>query len=89
MITRRTAALAAAGMLFAPAIVQAGNLMRIRGVLIPVYFGFVDRLRLYHQYGLVLPARVYSHPSIFQQGKQVRPGSLPPMMSRSTSASRA
>lgn len=84
-ITRRAATLAAAGVLFAPAVVRAESLMRLRGVLIPpvepVYYGFVDRLWLYHEYGLVLPARVYSHPSIFLQGKQVRRGrlSLPPI----------
>ena len=79
MITRRTVALAAAGLLFAPAIVRAGSLMRLRGIVVPpvepveeVYYGFVDRLRLYTEYGLVLPARVYSKPSIFEQGTQVR-----------------
>ena len=80
MITRRTAALAAAGILFAPAVVRAESLMRLRGIVVPpvepVYLGFVDRLRLYHQHGLVLPARVYSAPSIFLQGIRVREGHL-------------
>src|SRR5262245_38911679 len=74
--TRRTAALGAASLLFAPAIVRAESLMRLRGVTVapiePVYLGFNDRLRLYHQFGLVLPARVYSWPSLFEQGRQVR-----------------
>jgi len=81
MLTRRTAAVAAAGLLFAHAIVRADSLMRLRGIAVPpiepVHYGFNDRLRLYHEYGLVLPGRVYSWPSIFQQGKQVRQGRLP------------
>jgi hypothetical protein len=88
MLTRRTAALAAAGILFAPAVVRAESLMHLRGVLIPpvepVHLGFVDRLRLYHEYGIVLPARIYSHPSIFLQGKQVRRGRLLRPMSGAT-----
>ena len=85
MITRRTAALAAAGLMLAPTVVRAGSLMRLRGDVVvvppvePVYLGFVDRLRLYHEHGLVLPARVYSEPSLFAQAEQVREGrrSLP------------
>jgi hypothetical protein len=60
--------------------VRPESLMHLRGVFIPriepVHLGFVDRLRLYHEYGIVLPARIYSHPSLFLQGKQVRQGRL-------------
>lgn len=79
MISRRTFALATAGLVCAPAIVRAETLMRLRGITVPpiepVYYGFTDRLRLYHEYGIVLPARVYSWPSVFEQGKRVRQGS--------------
>jgi hypothetical protein len=63
MITRRTVTLAAAGLIFAPAVVRAKSLMRLRGVTVPiepVHYGFVDRLRLYTKYGIELPAQVYS-----------------------------
>jgi hypothetical protein len=50
MITRRTAALAATGILFAPAVVRAESLMHLCGILIPpvepVHLGFVDRADL-------------------------------------------
>jgi hypothetical protein len=39
---------ASASLLCAPAIVRAGSLMAVRGVILPVqtnYYGFVDRLR--------------------------------------------
>ena len=60
MITRRTAALAATGALFAPAVVRAQSLMRLRGIVMPpvepVYYGFLDRLRQ-HAGGVIAALR--------------------------------
>jgi hypothetical protein len=48
-VTRRKLLVgAAASLLCAPAIVRAGSLMAVRGVIVPVqpiYWGFIDRLR--------------------------------------------
>jgi hypothetical protein len=44
---------ASAALICAPAVVQVGNLMAIRGVIMPVqrnYHGFVDRLWIDHRY---------------------------------------
>jgi len=54
MITRRNCLIgASAALICAPAVVRAGNLMVIRGVIMPVqrnYYGFVDRLQINHLY---------------------------------------
>ena len=54
MITRRNCLIgASAALICAPAVVWAGNLMAIGGVIMPVqrnYYGFVDRLWIDHRY---------------------------------------
>jgi hypothetical protein len=54
IITRRNCIIgASAALICAPAVVRAGNLMAIRGVIMPVqrnYYGFVDRLWIDHRY---------------------------------------
>jgi hypothetical protein len=54
VITRRDCLIGAStALICAPAVVRAGNLMAIRGVIMPVqrnYYGFVDRLWIDHRY---------------------------------------
>jgi hypothetical protein len=50
-VAGRTVAVGATGLVLAPAVVRAEVLMRLRGVIVPpiepVYYGFLERLRLY------------------------------------------
>ena len=53
IITRRDCLIGASTVLMCPAVVRAGNLMAIRGVIMPAqrnYYGFVDRLWIDHRY---------------------------------------
>jgi hypothetical protein len=54
MITRRNYLIGISAALSAPAIVRAQNLMRVRGIVLPIqpknYYGFCDRLWINYQY---------------------------------------